>query len=173
MKKIVLINGLIAAVIISGISSYLLWSAGDDVDNSHSVWLGYLIMIVGLSVIFVAVKQHRDNNLGGVISFKTAFLIGFLITLITATFYVFSWELYYQSIGQDYIANYQTSYLENLTNQGASIGEIEKTKQEMAAFSVQYERFYFRAFITLLEILPVGLIVALFSALLLKTKSNK
>ncbi|MGJ8664196.1 MAG: DUF4199 domain-containing protein [Marinicella sp.] len=172
MKKIILVNGLIASLIISGVSSLMLWTSVNDTNFSQSEWFGYLIMIVGLSVIFVAVKQHRENNLGGVIGFKTAFLIGFLITLIASLFYVAAWEVYYQTAGQDFMSSYQNSYLENLKLQGMSEASINKTMAEMADFSDMYAKFHFRAFITLLEILPVGLVIALFSALLLRTKSS-
>jgi hypothetical protein len=31
--------------------------------SQHNLWLGYLIMVVGLTSILLAVKQHRDKVL--------------------------------------------------------------------------------------------------------------
>jgi hypothetical protein len=173
MKKIVLINGLLAAIIIAGVSTVFLWRAGPDAAHSQSEWLGYLIMLVGLAFIFVAIKQHRDNNLGGVISFVNAFQIGLLVTLIAALFYVAAWEAYYQNAGQGFIETYQQSYMEQLQSDGATAEELAVKKQEMNEFTELYDKLYFRAMITLLEILPVGLLMTLLAAFLLKTKKSQ
>lgn len=49
--------------------------------NGHSpapygVVLGYLTMLIALSAVFVAIKRHRDADLGGVIRFWPAFGLG-------------------------------------------------------------------------------------------------
>lgn len=172
MKKLVLIYGLLAAAVIALLSYWVLWTAGDDSSHYLSEWLGYLIMVLGLSVIFVAVKQHRDHNLGGIIGFGKAFQVGLFITLMAALIYVLAWEYYYRSEGQDFIANYQSTLVENMREEGSSEAEIQKKQQELTDFARLYDRFYFRAFITLLEILPVGLLIALFSAALLRTQGR-
>ena len=38
-------------------------------DHGHSLWFGYLVMLVGLSMIFVGTKRYRDVECGGVIRF--------------------------------------------------------------------------------------------------------
>ena len=172
MHRIILINGLIAAVIIAGVSSLMLWTTGSEAAHSQSEWLGYLVMVAGLSVIYVAIRQVRDQQFGGVIGFFKALQIGLAITLIAALFYVGSWELYYRSAGQDFIAQYQQSQLEQLAESGASEADIESSKKEMAEFARWYERWYIRAMITLLEILPVGVLISLISAALLRTRQR-
>lgn len=168
MKKIVLIYGLSASLFISGISLVFLWSAKEHT----SEWLGYLIMIVGLSLTFIAIKQYRDKNLGGIITFSKAFQVGILVTLIACAFYVASWEVYYQNSGENFIQDYQSSYVENLRSQGTPEHEINDAINEMTSFAKQYENFFFRIFITLIEILPVGFIVTLISAFLLKNQKK-
>lgn len=170
MNKIVWVYGITAALIITLVSSLLLWSAGDDASHSQSAWLGYVVMVVAFSVVFIAIKQHREQNLGGVISFATAFKLGVFVTLVTSICYVLVWDVYYHTAGADYMSNYLTSYLEHLKQEGASESEIQSSRQEITAFTVQYAKFYFRWFITLLEIMPVGLVVALVASWLLKTK---
>ncbi len=173
MFKVIVVNGLIGATIISAVSMLLLWTAGDDAANGHSMWLGYLVMVVGLSFVFVAIKQHRDNNLGGVIGFVQSFKVGFSVSLIAAFIYVFSWEIYYQNAGGGYIESYQESYLLELKEQGATAEELAQTAAEMNDFALSYAKFYFRAMITLMEILPVGIVITLLSSLLLRTQRKK
>src|SRR4029079_13014119 len=70
MTRISLTYGLISGLVVIG------GHIGGIVSHASSTWLGYLIMLVALSSILVGVKQHRDQALGGVISFRTALLIG-------------------------------------------------------------------------------------------------
>lgn len=173
MKKIVLVNGLIAAAIIAGVSLAFLWNQGPDSNHSQAEWLGYLVMLAGLAFIFVAVKQHRDNNLGGVITFGQGFKVGLLVTLIAAIVYVLAWEWYYQNAGQGFIENYQQVMLEQYHADGVSENELAEIRKEMNEFAALYEKFYIRILITMLEILPVGMVVSMVAALLLKTRNIK
>lgn len=168
MKKIVLVYGCIAALIIGVVSIILLW-AGITIDNE---WLGYLVMIIGFSMIFVAIKQYRDKDLGGVITFKKAAQVGLLITLMASLFYVVCWEVYYQNEGQDFISQYQNAEVESMRASGASEEKIDTYVKEMQDFAKLYDQALIRWLITLVEIFPVGLIITLLSALLLKTKKH-
>jgi hypothetical protein len=98
--------------------------------------------------------------------------VGLALTLIAAIFYVDSWEWYYQSAGQDFIAQYQHSQLEQLRESGASGADIEQSKKHMSAFANWYKRWYFRSLITLLEILSVGVLISVLSVALLRTRNN-
>ncbi len=169
MKKTVWVYGLLAAAIIVGVSATLLWTATDDADYSSGAWLGYLIMIVGFSMIFMATKQLRDQQ-GGLISFSQAFQVGLWITLIAASFYVLSWELYYQQAGADFMEKYTTSYLENMRLDGADEASIRAAREEMETMGEQYQQLPFRLMVTVMEILPVGLLITLISALLLRNR---
>ncbi|MFC3195513.1 DUF4199 domain-containing protein [Marinicella sediminis] len=172
MNKIIIINGFIAALVIAGLSSWLLWSTAGDAAHSQSAWLGYLIMVAGLAVIYVAIKQVRDQQCGGLIGFYKGFSIGLQVTLIAAFFYVLSWEFYYQSAGQDFITNYQQSQLSHMAEAGATDAEMAASRKDMQAFAQWYDRWYNRAMVTLFEILPVGLLISVLAAALLRTRQT-
>lgn len=169
MKKTVLIYGVIAGVI-NLIVSYLIFVVlGDAFSHSQNEVMGYLVMIVSLSIIFVAIKQHRDNTLGGIIKFKTAFLLGLYISLIAGTIYVANWEIYMQTSGSDdFIEQYQSSMISNMRADGASEAEIQEQIEKNEYYQEMYSNTFFRILITYSEILPVGLIISLLSAFLLK-----
>lgn len=168
MKKIVLVSGLIATVIIVGISGLMLLTAGDDSSHQHSEWLGYLVMILGLSMIFVGIKQYRDQYLGGVIKFTKGLQVGLLITLVATTGYVLAWEAYMQSADSNYMDSYKQSYIEQLQSSGEPAAVIEQKITEMEELAEKYNNPIFRMGFTALEIFPVGLIISLLSALLLR-----
>ncbi|MEP1151768.1 MAG: DUF4199 domain-containing protein [Balneola sp.] len=169
MKKIVFIYGIIAGIINLAVSYLVFVVLGDAFSHAQNEIMGYLVMVVALSIIFVAIKQYRDKSLGGVIKFKTAFILGVYITLIAGTIYVANWEIYMQSSGSDeFIESYQTSMIDSMKENGATESEIQQQLDKNEYYKEMYSNAFFRILITYSEILPVGLIISLLSAFLLK-----
>lgn len=171
MKKIIFVYGIIAGAINIGVALLLTNVLGDEMAHANTEWLGYLVMIIALTMIFVGIKQFRDKHLGGVIKFGKAFLVGLYIALVASAIYVGSWEVYIQTSGEDWIESYQTSLIEDMREQGATEEEISTKKEELEYYADMYENPFSRVLITLSEILPVGLLISLISAALLQ-KSN-
>ncbi|MBV8593835.1 MAG: DUF4199 domain-containing protein, partial [Caulobacteraceae bacterium] len=93
MSRIILIYGSTSGlVIVLGILITILASGGHAPHSS--VWLGYLVMLIGLSSVLLGIKQHRDQALGGVIKFPQALLLGLGITVVASIAYVAVWEGY-------------------------------------------------------------------------------
>ena len=169
MKKIVIIYGVIAGVINLAVSYLIFVVFGEAFEHAQNQVMGYLVMVIALSIIFVAIKQYRDKNLGGIIKFKTAFLLGLYISLIAGTIYVANWEIYMQSAGSnEFIESYQSSILESMKEKGASESEIQEQVEKNMYYKEMYSNTFYRVLITYSEILPVGLIISLLSAFLLK-----
>jgi NADH:ubiquinone oxidoreductase subunit 6 (subunit J) len=63
--------------------------------------------------------------------------------------------------------------LDKLRASGASQAEISKQALEMAKMSEMYKNPLFNILLTYVEIVPVGLVVSLISALVLKRKTPK
>jgi hypothetical protein len=171
MKKIIITYGLIGGAIVSGlmlISQPLMEKGVINFDNGMLV--GYASMVIALSMIFFGVKTYRDQHLNGSISFWTAFKIGIWITVLASLMYAITWEGYYNLVAPDFTEKYTAHYIGKMEKQGATAGEIEAMKKEMADFNVMYKNLFIRFPMTLMEILPVGLIVTLISAAVLRKK---
>jgi hypothetical protein len=160
MKRIIIINGLIAGAIVSLMFaiSYPLTHNG-TLSNESSMVVGYISMVIALSLVFVGIKSYRDQHQKGVITFGRGFVVGILITLIASVMYASTWEIYYN-----------TSYLEKMKQEGASEAEIAQQRAEMEEFGEMYKNPVIRFGVTLSEILPVGIIITLISAALLRRK---
>lgn len=171
MKKIVLINGIIAGLIVSGIMiiSHPLIDDG-TLSYDSGMLVGYASMVLALSMVFVGIKSYRDHVLRGVISFGKAFKIGLLITLIASLMYAVTWDIYYRVAARDFSEKYAAHYIDKMEKEGASAGEISAMRLEMQEFNVLYENAFVRFGITLMEILPVGLVVTLLSAAVLRKR---
>ena len=163
MQRTILTYGLVSGVIIIlGMIATIVFS------NQHSVWLGYLIMLVGLSSILMAVKSHRDKALGGVIKFWPAFLLGLGVAVVAGIAYVLIWEVYMALTHYTFMDNYAAAMLAKQKAAGVSAAEYAKLAAEMEKMKVQYANPLFRMPMTFAEIFPVGLLVALVSAALLR-----
>ncbi len=163
MTRTILIYGLSSgAVIIAGIGATL------ALGGHSSVITGYLIMLVALSTILIAVKQHRDRELGGVIKFIPAFLIGLGIALAASFAYVVIWEIYLAATHYSFMEKYTDSMLAAKRAAGVTGAAYAKAVAQADDMRRQYANPLYRLPETFVEIFPVGLLVALVSAGLLR-----
>ena len=170
MTKIVLTFGLISGAIAAGLMWLLMGYVNKgSIDFDSGMTWGYATMIIALSMVFFGIKSYRDNH-GGRITFFKGLQVGILISLISAVFYAASWELYYPSVGDEFMQKYTAYYVEKMRKDGTPEAEIEKTQKEMTEFGEMYKNPLIRFPMTMLEILPVGVIVTLISAALLRRK---
>lgn len=134
----------------------------------HSQLVGYLTMLVALSLIFVGVKRHRDRVQGGVIRFGKAFGIGLGISAVAGVVYVIGWEITLAITDYAFVDTYAAAAIEAKRSAGASAAEVAAVAADMAKFKAQYMNPWFRMPVTFVEIFPVGVIVSLVSAVLLR-----
>ena len=169
-KKVIVygsLSGLIIATLMT-ISTAIYTSSGNF---ENGMLYGYASMIIAFSLIFVGIKNVRDKDNNGIISFGKAFKIGLFITLIASTIYVVTWLVNYYYFLPDFLEKYTAHVLEKLKSSGASTEEIAKQTKEMVSFAELYKNPFFNALMTYAEILPVGLIVTLISSIILKKKA--
>ena len=163
MRRTILTYGLVSGtIIILGMIATIVFSA------QHSVWLGYLIMLVGLSAILLAVKTHRDKALGGVIRFWPALLIGLGVAVVAGLAYVAIWEIYLAITDYRFMDEYAASLLAAKKAEGLSGAAWDKMVAEMAEMKRNYANPLYRMPMTFTEIFPVGALVALVAAALLR-----
>lgn len=170
MLKTALIYGAASGVFIIGVLLLGITAAG-GAGNNHllsSEWLGYLVMVVALSMIFLAVRDYRNKRLGGVIKFLPAFGMGVLIAAIAGVFYVISWEIYLAATNYAFMDNYITQIIEARRAAGVTGAELEAQIAELNSMKEAYANPLFRLPMTFAEIFPVGLLIALISAAILR-----
>lgn len=173
MRKVTLTFGLIAGAIISVflVIGFALWENSRKMINSELI--GYAIMVIALSMVFFGIKSYRDNYQKGAINFWKGFQVGLLITLIASLMYAITWETYLQSRPASYQA-FVDYYIECQINKkkekGASAAEVDQMVKSMDDFKRLYRNPAIRFGMTLMEILPVGIIITLISAAVLRKK---
>jgi hypothetical protein len=172
MFRTLLLWGTVAGLIVGSILFGTTVAMADDPPSMGiGMALGYASMLIALSAIFVGVKRHRDDALGGVIRFWPAFGMGLGISVVAGVFYVLAWEAALAVTGMDYGAKFAEHFIAQRRAEGASAAELAKIAAEMKAFSVQYANPLYRMPMTFTEIFPVGVLVSLVSAALLRRSS--
>jgi len=171
MKKNVLVYGLIAGLVVSGLMFINLSMVNKSGDFDNSVLIGYASMIIAFALIFVGIKNYRDKYNGGVISFGKAFRVGLFITLIASTIYVIVWLIEEHFFFPDFMDKYTAHELSKLRSSGISATELASETKKLEQAKEWYKNPALRILMTYVEILPVGLVVTLISSLILKRKT--
>jgi hypothetical protein len=170
MKKTIL-YGAIAGLLVTGVmltGMAMIY----DTDSAGSMVFGYTTMLVGFSLIFVNIKVSRDKN-GGIISFGKAFKIGFGITLIASAIYVMGWMIEYYVFFPDFYDKCEIHQVAKLKAAGAPLAQVQAKSQEYEQLKKLIHNPLVHAFMTLIEIFPVGVLVSLVAALILKRKPGQ
>jgi hypothetical protein len=166
MLRLILIYGVIGGLIV-GVP--MVFGFQTSVPAEYGELIGYSIMVVAFSTIFIAVKQYRDKSLGGVIKFLPAFAIGLGISVIASLFYALAWELVMAQTGPGMMDGYFNAAIEQAKASGKTGADlaavIEQTEQMKANYANPLYRMSISFFV---EIFPVGLLISLISALLLR-----
>lgn len=166
MFRLILAFGLAAGLIAILPMSYMV--AGSSSPAAHSMVAGYAVMLLALSLVFVGVKRYRDRMLGGAIRFLPALGVGLAISAVAGIVYAIGWEITLAITDYAFVDDYAAAALEAKRASGASAAEIAKLSADMAAFKAQYMNPAFRLPMTFAEIFPVGLLVSLVAAALLR-----
>ncbi len=170
MKKIVFTFGLLIGAAVSMQMVYSVQRCYHDGAFEGTATVAYIAMIISFTLIFLGIRKYRSKIGHGFISFGKALQVGALIAFIAASVYVITWLVYYYNIVPDFMDKYSEYTLKKVTNSGASAAEIAYETKEMNEMKELYKSPLVVILFTYAEIFPMGLLVAIVSALLLKKK---
>ena len=170
MKKIVWTFGLISGAIMAVFMTATLPFA--NAFDEHSLVIGYAGIVAGFLLVYFGVRSYRDNVLRGSIGFGRALTVGLLIATIGSLCYVATWEILYYKFMPDFYSKYAQSAVDQARRSGKSEAEIAKTRAAMDEMAKSAENPVWVAATTFVEPFPVGLVIALVSAGILRRKRD-
>lgn len=171
MLRIALIYGAISGSIVIAVMiiGFTLTMPNEDYSGGGASQLfGYSVMLVALSMIFIGIKQYRDRELGGVIKFGQAFLTGVFIAAIAGLFYIIGWEIYLAATDHAFINQYTDGIINRKRIAGATEAELQTLIADMEVMKARYANPVYRLPMTFIEIFPVGFLIAVLSAAILR-----
>lgn len=167
MNKNRLLFGFIAGVIICTQMVYSVYQCCTSENWEPNEVGGYAGMIVAFSMVFVGIKRERDSVNNGFISFRKAFLTGLSITLVASIMYAVVWLVDYYAFFPDFMDKYSEFVLKKTANEG---GEVSEKAKEMETFKDWYKNPLMVVLLTFMEVFPLGLVISLICALILKRR---
>jgi len=169
MKKTILVFGLI-----SGAISALMLSAtvpfADRIGFDKGEYLGYTVIVLSLLLVFFGIRSYRDNVGNGQVTFTKAFTVGISITLISCICYVVTWEILYFHFLPGFMDKYSAYMVQKLSASGASAAVIQAQVQQLKKYKEMYDNPFLNAALTFIEPFPIGFVVTLISAAILRKK---
>ena len=169
MKRTVLTFGLLSGAVSSAM---MLLTAPfmDRLLDSGGAVIGYTAIVLSFLLVFFGIRSYRETVGGGSVTFGRAFAVGLLIAIISSMCYVATWEVIYFKLAPDFMDKYAAHEVNALRERGASAQAIETMTREMEQFKLLYDRPLANMAITFLEPFPIGLVITVVSAAVLRTR---
>ena len=168
MNRIIVICGLISGALVSTFMVCSMAVCYRKEAFEGNMLLGYAAMLLSFSIVFVGIKNYSDKYAGGSVCVWCAFKIGLYITLVASTVYVIVWLIDYYLFIPDFMDKYTAHLLRQFQAEGPTAAELDAKVVELAGYKEMYQNPLMVILWTYAEILPVGLVVTLISALILK-----
>jgi hypothetical protein len=171
MKKTIITFGLISGVISSGLM-LCTTTLIDRIGFDKGYIVGYTAIVLSLLLVFFGIRSYRDNVAEGHITFGKAFGVGICITLISCVFYVVTWEALYHTVFHDFMDKYSAYMISKAQAAGGSAQALQAKMDEIQKMKVMYADPIYDVLFTFIEPFPVGLLITLISAAVLRKKAR-
>jgi hypothetical protein len=166
MKKTIVTFGLISGAI-SSLMMVATVPFADRIGFDKGAVVGYTAIVLSFLLVFFGIRSYRDNARGQ-ITFSKAFAVGIGITLISCICYVVTWEILYFNFLPDFMDKYSAHVIEKARASGASAAAILAKVDQMKKYKVMCDNPLINAAMTFIEPFPIGLVITLISAAVLR-----
>jgi hypothetical protein len=155
-----ILGGIIAAIVMASMAFYMKTNPGVE----PNAMIGFAGMLLAFIFLILGIKQQRTID-NGTIFFGKAFLMGLGISFVLSTIYVLIWLVIYYNFFPDFMEKYGEMVIKNTKPEELAIKttEINQMKE-------WYKSPLMVILLTYMEILPIGIVISLIGALVLKKK---
>lgn len=170
MKQIIWKFGLLSGGILL-VWVTVAWLLGTDTNPKYfdsGEKVGYTIMVLAMGLVFVAVKQVRDRELGGVLTFGKALTIGTATNLIASTIFGLFNIVYLRFLSPDFLSIYSQHFRQSIVDSTLPQAEMETQLAKLDASKDLFLNPEFNAFIMFATVFLIGLAVTLIAAVVLR-----
>jgi hypothetical protein len=171
MRRTILIFGLISGVI-SSLMMVATLPFADRLGFDKGAVIGYTGIVLSFLLVFFGIRSYRDNVGNGQITFSKAFAVGISITVISCLCYVVTWEILYFNFLPDFMDKYGAHLIEKARASGASAAAIQAQVEQVKKYKEMYDNPLINAAMTFIEPFPIGLVITLISAAVLRRKPH-
>ena len=172
MRKTILKYGLISGLLCAALIA-LATPLENRISFDNDYYIGYTVIVLSFLLVFFGIRSYRENQSGGQITFARAFVVGISITLITCVFYVLTWEIIYFNFMHDFMDKYAAYLVQKAHASGMSGAALQAQLAEIQKQKELYNNIFYNLAITFIEPFPVGLLITLLSAGILRKRRRE
>ena len=171
MKKIVLTFGLISGALMA-LFMFATLPFLDRIGMDRMVFVVYTWMVLAFMLVFFGIRSYRENVGDGAITFGRAFAVGILITVISSLCYVLAWQILYYNFMPDFFEKYSAHVIEKARASGATPEALQAQAKQLEQDIRLFKNPFFHVAFVFIEPFPVGLIITLISAAILRKRKR-
>jgi len=168
MKKTVFRYGIISfvALCILGLLNYL---ANIKIANYNGAIGGYISILLSSVFVYIGIKQFRDKENGGIVSYKQAFLVGILIVIFPSLANGIYNVIYVKFIDPGFVDKYYDLAIQDMKE------KLPPDQFQVKLKSLESERMifknpYLQFIVMFLTVFLIGVVVTAISSLVLSKK---
>lgn len=164
MKNTILRYGMYASlVIILGFTLEWIINRGKEMDFNASEVVGYLILSVSMIFVFFGIRQYRDQENEGQLSFTEGLKIGALIILLPSLVFGLYNVIYVLWLHPDFMNEYFTFHLAEL-KASLPAAEYAIEEKELLAQKETFMNPFVNFVVMFMTVFIMGFIVAIVSS---------
>jgi len=178
MKSVVIKYGTISGVISACLMLLTMLIQKKSGFSNNGEFLGYLGIALSFIPLYVGVREYRQTEGGGYMTFWKALNVGIIIIVISGVFYAISWVMIYNWVTPDFPDKYSAFLIQQIKESTKSLKDtvaIHKqlkdtimVKQQMLQYKDMAKNPFIFGAITFTEPLPLGLVLTLICAAILR-----
>jgi hypothetical protein len=134
------------------------------INLSTNTWLSLINYLILLIIIFIAIKDYRDRDQVGFISFGKAFSVGILVALFVGIIFAIYYRIFVSYIDPHFIRDVMDKQVQNLEAKGYSQEQIDRGM----VFANKFTSPIFNIIGTIISYCFFGLILSLIESAILK-----
>jgi hypothetical protein len=170
MKKTVFRYGIISFVVLC-ILGFLNYLGSINISNYSGAIGGYISILLSSVFIYFGIKQFRDKDNGGFVSYKQAFLVGVLISIFPSLANGIYDIIYVKFIDPGFMDKYYDLAIKDMKV------KLPPDQFQVKLKSLESERamlgnLYFQFIMMFVTVFVIGIIVTAISSLVLNKKQN-
>jgi hypothetical protein len=172
MKKTALTYGLLSGAVAIAMMAITVPFIEPSSKGTADV-LGYSSILLSALLVFFGIRSYRENAGEGRMTFGRGLAAGLLITLISTACYAAAFEVMYFNVVPDFGDKFSACMVEHVRASGGTPQDIERVANQARMLKQLYDNPATNAALTFATSFPIGLVVSLLSAAILKTRHGR
>ena len=169
MKKTALTFGLLSgAVMVATMAAAIPFIMATELGKADVI--GYSSIVLSALVLFFGIRSHREHAGQGRLTFSRGFAVGVLISLVSWVCYATAFHVMYFNVVPEFGDKFAACMVERARIDGATQQQLDETARRAGSLKQMYDNPITNAALTFATTFPIGVVMSVVAAAILKRK---